>query len=288
MLAVALGAVLALISWQAGLLDSSTNIFGGVTSDALDAGGVDAGGVDAGGLGAFVAFAAAIVIGMAMIVLPCGFPSVFAMPSILGARKGLHQRATLSLIFVAASALPLAALGVGLSFGGDAVLGLLDSEKSRMTFSVVLYSALGLLAMAYALSQVGLFQLPNPLSKVSGPSTSAQDNPYRRSLVLGGTLGAGLGMGCPMPTYYILLGWVAAAANPVYGAILLGLYGLGRVLPAVAIGALITAGTDRRKVSRSMTTFREKTDGLTNGFLTAMGSYLIVLFGVVLLARVVT
>ena len=59
------------------------------------------------------------------------------------------------------------------------------------------------------------------------------------------------------------------------------------MLPAVGIGTLITAGTDRRKVSKSMTSFREKTDGLTNGFLTAMGSYLIVLLGVVLLARVV-
>ncbi len=56
----------------------------------------------------------------------------------------------------------------------------------------------------------------------------------------------------------------------------------------MVIGALITGGMDRRKVSKSMTAFREKTDGLTNGFLTAMGSYLVVLFGGVLLARVVT
>ncbi len=80
---------------------------------------------------------------------------------------------------------------------------------------------------------------------------------------------------------------MVAAANPLYGALLLGLYGLGRVLPAVLIGVLITGGMERRKVSKSMTTLREKTDGITNGFLTAMGSYLIVLFGVVLLARVV-
>lgn len=105
--------------------------------------------------------------------------------------------------------------------------------------------------------------------------------------MLGSTMGAGLGIGCPMPTYYIFLGWVAAAASPLYGALLLGLYGVGRVLPAVGIGALITAGMDRRKVSKSMTSFREKTDGLTNGFLTAMGSYLVVLFGGVLLCRVV-
>ena len=45
-----------------------------------------------------------------------------------------------------------------------------------------------------------------------------------------------------MPTYYIIRGWVVAAANPLYGAILLGVYGLGRVLPAVGLGALIVAG----------------------------------------------
>ena len=101
-------------------------------------------------------------------------------------------------------------------------------------------------------------------------------------------MGAGLGMGCPMPTYYVLLGWVAAAANPLYGALVLGVYGLGRVLPAVGIGALITAGMDRRKVSKGMTSFREKTEGLTNGFVAVSGSYLIVLFGGVLLHNVVT
>jgi len=276
--ALAVGVVLALISWQAGVLDGSTDIFGGVTGSAASASNP----------GALVAVGAAFIIGATMIVLPCGFPSVFAMPSILGARKGLGQRTTLSLIFIAASALPLAALGVGLGFGGEAILGLLDSMKARMTFAVVLYSSLGLLAIGYALSQMGLFHLPSLTAKVKSPELPSQDKPYRRSLVLGSTMGAGLGMGCPMPTYYILLGWVAAAANPLYGALVLGIYGLGRVLPAVGIGALIVAGIDRRKVSKSMTTFREKTEGITNGFVAASGAYLIVLFGGVLLQRVVT
>ncbi len=112
-----------------------------------------------------------------------------------------------------------------------------------------------------------------------------KERPYRRAAVLGSTMGAGMGMGCPMPTYYVLLGWVAAAANPVYGGIVLGMYGLGRVLPAVAIGALIVAGMDRRKVSGGMISFRERTNGITNGFVTATGAYLIVLFGGVLLYR---
>ena len=274
--ALAVGAALALISWQVGLLDT-TGVFAGVSASATSASNP----------GALVAVGAAFVIGATMIVLPCGFPSVFAMPSVLTSRPGLPQRAMLVLVFLAASALPLAALGVGLGFAGDAVLGVLDTMKAKMAFAVALYSLLGVLALAYAMSQGGLMHLPSLTDRLSGPRMPDQDKPYRRSLVLGSTMGAGMGMGCPMPTYYLLLGWVAVAANPVYGAIVLGAYGLGRVLPAVGIGALIVAGMERKKVSHGMTAFREKTSGITNGFLAATGSYLIVLFGGVLLARLV-
>ena len=98
--ALAAGVVLALVSWQAGMLDS--NIFGFASGAA----------VDAGSPGSLVAIGAAFVIGASMIALPCGYPSVFIMPSVLGSRTGLPQRATLSLLYVAASALPLAALGL--------------------------------------------------------------------------------------------------------------------------------------------------------------------------------
>ncbi|MFQ5968516.1 MAG: cytochrome c biogenesis protein CcdA [Acidimicrobiia bacterium] len=276
--AVAVGAVLAIISWQAGILDGSSNIFGGLQESAVSAGGPDTA----------VAIGAAFLIGASMIVLPCGYPSVFAMPSILSSRERLRDRTTLSVLFVAASALPLAALGVGLAFGGDAILGLLDSMKARMGFAVVLYSLLGIVALVYALSELGLFRLPSLTQRLRGPDMPGEDRPYRRALVLGGTMGAGMGMGCPMPTYYVLLGWVAASANPAYGAIVLGAYGLGRVLPAVGLGGLIVAGMERRRVSHGMTRFRERTSWITNGFLTATGSYLVVLFGGVLLYRWVT
>lgn len=274
--ALAVGAILALISWQAGVLDLDNNIFGFQDSD-----------VSAGGPAAGVAIGAALLIGASMIVLPCGYPAVFAMPSILSSRQGLRERTTLSVLFLAASALPLAALGVGLAFAGDAILGLLDSMGAKMGFAVVLYSLLGIVAVAYALSELGLFRAPSLTERLRGPGMPDEDKPYRRSLVLGGTMGAGMGMGCPMPTYYLLLGWVAAAADPVYGAIVLGVYGLGRVLPAVGLGALIVAGIERRRVSHGMTSFRERTSGITNGFLAATGAYLLVLFGGVLLYRLV-
>ena len=71
LLAVAIGTALALISWQVGVLDGSTDIFGGVSGDSASASNP----------GAFVAVGAAFIIGVTMILLPCGFPSVFAMPS---------------------------------------------------------------------------------------------------------------------------------------------------------------------------------------------------------------
>ena len=194
-----------------------------------------------------------------------------------------HRRLSEYLDLISASV--EARRGRVMHFAGDAVLGLLDSMSAKMGFAVILYTSLGVLALAYALSELGVFHLPSLTQRVSGPDMPAQDRPYRRALVLGSTMGAGMGMGCPMPTYYVLLGWVVAAANPVYGALVLGMYGLGRVLPAVAIGALIVAGMDRRKVSMGMISFREKTSGITNGFVTATGAYLIVLFGGVLLYR---
>ncbi|MCH8815914.1 MAG: hypothetical protein IH957_12645 [Chloroflexi bacterium] len=274
--ALAIGAALALISWQAGVLD--TEIFGFASGAA----------VSAGGPGGLVAIGAAFVIGATMIVLPCGYPSVFVMPSILGSRKGLAQRGTLSLLFLAASALPLAAVGLGLGFAGQGILDLLEPMSAKMSLAVGLYSGLGVLAIAYALSEMGAFHLPSLFGRVTGPNLPERDRPYQRALVLGGTFGAGLGIGCPMPQYYIILGWAVAAANPLFGTVLLGVYGLGRVVPAVVLGGLIVAGTDRRDVSRGMTSFRERTNWLTNGVLAAMGSYLIVLFGGVLLYRTIT
>ena len=278
LLALAIGGVLALVSWQAGILDGSTNVFGGVAGNAASANTP----------GAFVAIGAALIVGAAMIVLPCGMPAVFVMPTILSSGRGPVRRSGLIAVFLTASTVPLAAVGLGLGFAGDAVLGTLDAMGAKMGFAVILYSAIGLIAIAYALSELGLFHIGNPAGLIRGPGMPGVEKPYRRAAVLGSTMGAGMGIGCPMPTYYILLGWVVAAANPLYGAIVMGAYGLGRVLPAVGIGALIVAGTEGRAISRRMISFREKTSGVSNGLVAATGAYLIVLFGGVLLYRWVT
>lgn len=85
---------------------------------------------------------------------------------------------------------------------------------------------------------------------------------------------------CPMPTYYLILGWVVAVAIPLYGAVLMATYGLGRVAPALVIGAFLSAGAIRRVVSRRMALVRERTPVPIALLLAALGAYLMVLFGV--------
>ena len=71
-----------------------------------------------------------------------------------------------------------------------------------------------------------------------------------------------------------------AVANPFYGAVLMASYGLGRVAPALTIGALLSAGANRRIVSQRMASVRERTTVPIALILTVLGAYLLVLFGV--------
>lgn len=266
--ASAVGAVLAFASWQAGILD-----FAGFTQ-------FDTFFSSAGSAVSVATIGIAFLIGASMVVLPCGFPSVFLVPSILDSRPRLAQRAVLGLFFLGGSALVLAAAGVVLSLFGTGVLELLSSDAARMRFAVSIFSLMGVVSLAYAAGEMGFLHLPAIQGRVSGPNLPEQDRPYRRSLILGASYGGGLGIACPMPTYYLILGWVVAVANPLYGAVLMASYGLGRVAPALLIGAFLSAGANRRVVSRRMALVRERTTVLTALLLAALGAYLIVLFGV--------
>lgn len=266
--AAAVGVVLAVISRQAGILD-----FAGFTQfDTFFSNASSAVSISTIGI--------AFVIGAIMVVLPCGFPSVFLVPSILNSRPKLVQRAVLGLFFLGGSALVLSVAGVVLSFFGTGILELLSTGAARMRFAVSIFSLMGVVSLAYAANELGFLHLPAIQGRITGPNLPEQHRPYRRSLILGASFGGGLGIACPMPTYYLILGWVVAAANPLYGAVLMASYGLGRVAPALVIGAFLSAGADRRLVSRRLALVRERTAVPIALVLAALGAYILVLFGV--------
>ena len=75
-------------------------------------------------------------------------------------------------------------------------------------------------------------------------------------------------------------------ADPSYGAILRTSYGLGRVAPALVIGAFLSAGANRGVVSRRMALVKERTAVPIALALAALGAYLLVLFRVFMGLRV--
>ena len=225
------------------------------------------------------AMAISLGIGASMVVMPCGFPAVFAIPTILGGEHSTAGRLRVLAAFAIGAVAPMAVAGLLLGVVGSGIWELIGSPHSRQLFAAVLYSLLGLVAIAYALTEFGLLNLRGVFARAGGPSLPGEQAPARRSLVLGATFGAGLGIACPMPTYYALIGWVVVAASPWYGATLLAAYGLGRVLVPVVLGLLIVAGGSRRGVSRRLVAAHDRVRWASGAVMAGLGVFLVTLFG---------
>ena len=218
-------------------------------------------------------------IGASMVVMPCGFPAVFAMPTILERESNTAGRLRALVAFAAGAVVPLAAAGLLLGLAGAGVWDLLSSGHSRQVFAAIVYPLLGLVALTYALSEFGLLSLQGLFVRVTGPDLPGEQAPARRSLEPGAVFGAGLGIACPMPTYYALLGWVVVAASPWYGAALLGAYAVGRVLVPIAVGLLIVAGASRRGASQQLVSLHDRVTWASGVVMAGLGAFLITLFG---------
>ena len=235
------------------------------------------------GPGLVVAVALAFAVGASMVVLPCGFPAVFAVPSLLEREHSSAGRFRSLAAFTVGGVVPLAVAGALLGVLGGGLWDGLDSAGSRQVFAAIVYSLLGVVALAYALTQLGVGGLQGAFVRLTGPdlppSGGAATSSTRRSAMLGATFGAGLGIACPMPTYYAVLAWVTVAASPWYGALVLGAYGLGRVAPAVVVGVLIVAGASRRSVSQRLVALHGQVEWGSAVVTATLGVFLIALFG---------
>ena len=272
-LAVALvaGVGLATLLWTTGVVDGA---YVADLQDKLDTAQT--------GPGVVVAMLIALGIGALMVALPCGFPAVFLVPAILEHEETTAGRLRSLAAFAIGGVVPLAVVGLLLGLAGDGVWELLSTPQSRKVFAAVAYSLLGAGALVYALNEFGFFQLQGAFVRLTGPAMPGEEAPARRSLVLGATFGAGMGIACPMPTYYALIGWVVVAATWWYGALVLGAYGLGRMLVPIVLGLLIVAGTSRRTVAERLAAVHERIVWSSGVVMAGLGVFLITLFGGVL------
>lgn len=89
----------------------------------------------------------------------------------------------------------------------------------------------GLLAVAYAVSDVGWIRLPRPHVMHAVPVTWWRRwKPYGAALAYGAALGVGLTTYISFGAYYVLCAWCVLQGNPGYGAMLMGTYGAARAL----------------------------------------------------------
>ena len=90
---------------------------------------------------------------------------------------------------------------------------------------------IGLLALAYAVSDVGLLRLPRPTLRQAVPITWWRWwRPYGAALAYGAALGLGVMTRIPFGAFYVLCAWCVLKGDPMYGALLMGSYGAVRAL----------------------------------------------------------
>jgi sulfite exporter TauE/SafE len=89
----------------------------------------------------------------------------------------------------------------------------------------------GLLALAYALSDVGVMPLPRPALREAVPITWWRWwRPYGAALAYGAALGLGVMTRIPFGAFYVLCVWCVLKGDAMYGAMVMGTYGAARAL----------------------------------------------------------
>ncbi len=191
----------------------------------------------------------AFVAGASMILTPCGYPLLFALAGVSAkatTRSWVRSLLPFSLGIFGAMAL----VGIFVSLAGRFVLNaLLDaSVVSRVSLSALVYGSLGIFAILIGLRSLGLLDtLPSvPGFKSIGQLVSVKavgfQNFDRRMLAFGALYGGGMAAGCPVPSYWAILFWVAVTANPVAGGLVMGVHALGYAAPVLGIGVMSRMG----------------------------------------------
>lgn len=122
-------------------------------------------------------------------------------------------------------------LGVILGTLGHLIRGFVHGTTASSTFFLVGEWFIGLLAIAYAASDAGLLHLPRPTLMLAVPiSWWRWWKPYGASLAYGAALGFGFTTRIFFGSFYVLCAWCILRGDAIYGALLMGTYGLARAL----------------------------------------------------------
>ncbi|MBI2887501.1 MAG: sulfite exporter TauE/SafE family protein [Chloroflexi bacterium] len=190
-----------------------------------------------------------------------------------------------AVLYAAGNVLVAAVIGALVGSLGSVVLQPFAGE-GRLLLPAVVYSIIGIFALAYALVEFGWISLPVPGLHAEVPGPVQRLAFYPRSFFLGLVVGGGFTVGCPFPTYHVILGWVAASASLLVGAFVLGAYGLGRALPVFVVGLVLFAGVRPQVITRWVRDHASVVHQVNGLGLTVLATFLLTYWGLLLTVRV--
>lgn len=190
-----------------------------------------------------LAFGLAALIGLVVAFAPS---SLAMAPAIMGyvstsGTSSTRRAAGLSGLFLLGMLLTNIVLGALFAFGGKAVMQAVGAR------AWVWYSVAAVLLVVMALILLGVWRprLPSYRPRLPGVGSRADDGDALPGRARGGRAGGAFALGVPFglmacpactPLLMPLALGAAATGEPLYGAALLGVFGLGRGVPMVVLG----------------------------------------------------
>lgn len=206
--------------------------------------------------------------GLSMIVLPCTLPLAFVIvPLSMG--KGYAKGLATALSFGIGVAITLSMYGILAAVLGKAVIG---SGGGGEILKNWFYVAAGVLALAFALGELGFVKFRMPSYSGSVPGFIQRRKDMFRPLLMGLFLG-NIGVGCPHPATPILLTRIAVEGSIFYGWLLFFVHAVGRVVPLLVLAMIGIIGINATK---AIVRHRVKLAQVSAWFMVFVGAFLLV------------
>ena len=207
-------------------------------------------------------------VGLTMIFLPCTLPLAFVIvPLAMG--KSFTKGIGMALSFGVGVTITLGIYGLAIGSLGR-LLGIDQVETTKN----VLYAIAGLLALGFALGELGLIRFRAPALDVAVPGFVQRQKDVLKAGFLGLFLG-NVGVGCPNPLFNgVIIPQIVATGSAVQGFVIMVVQALGRVTPLLILAFLAVLGVN---ATSFLVRHKDKVAQLTGWATVFVGSFLFVL-----------
>jgi cytochrome c biogenesis protein CcdA len=178
--------------------------------------------------------------------------------------------ATLGL-FTAALVVVLGVFGAAVAWAGTTVVATVTGRWAREAIASVALTLIGIMALVVAGGELGVWRpwLPH----VTTPPGPGLTSPGRRTLALALGFGATMAIFSPLSTYALMLGSIAARHSAWLGAVTMGAYGLGLMVPLAVAGTL--AARRDAATRESLPTWQERVRIVGGASLAVAGGFML-------------